>query len=77
MLNRIINLVSKFKRATCGKNANIPLKKIIIKAQTTPSRKKNKFTLLFNEVHVWFKVACQLLPTAEYDEDKVKIRFNA
>lgn len=33
---------------------------------------KNKFTFLSNEVHVWFKVACQLLPTAEYDEDEVK-----
>lgn len=39
---------------------------------------KNKFTFLSNEVHVWFKVACQLLPTAEYDEDEVKntLTFN-
>jgi len=74
MLYRIINLVSKFKSATSGKNTNIPLivTKIIIKAQTTPSRMKYKFTFIFNEVHMWFKVACQLLPTVKYDEDEVK-----
>ena len=30
---------------------------------------KNKFTFLSNEVYVWFKVACQLLPKAEYDDE--------
>ena len=76
-LYRIINLVSKFKSASCGKNTNTPLivTKVIIKAKTTPSRMKNKFAFLFNEVHVWFKVACQLLPTAEYDEVEKKTRF--